>query len=724
MFASWGALAYRHRIPVLILVVLAVVAGGTWGLGVFDRMGTGGYEAPGSEAAHAQDVIADEIGAQGDLVVLYQAPHGTTVDDRALGQKINRTLDKLPDDAVTKVTSYWRTPIPQLATPDRTTGLATINLRGDDVGTKIDSYERIEDQLQVEGVTTDVAGEIPLQMSMEERATDDLKRAEAVSMPIVLILLVIIFGSVVAAALPVLVGGLAVFGALGLLRVISLFADVNVFALNVASLLGLGLAIDYGLFIVGRFREEFGTGRGTAESLRRTVASAGRTVAFSATLLIIALAGLTLFPQEFLKSLSYGGMSAVGLAAVISLTVLPALLGMLGPKVDTLSVPWRRRDANGRGWRRFADGVMRRPLLTAVPILAILAALGAPFLLGAQFGTPDERMLPAEDESRQAIEKLREEFPAMSDTGIDVVVRGDAGPAELQRFMGEIKDIPGVRDVSPAGQGDGVVLLNAGLEGDPYGTESNHAVEDVRALSPPGDTEVLVGGPTALNWDSLQATVEQLPWVAGLLIGATLVFMFLAFGSVLLPVKAVIMSALSLSATFGVLTWIFVDGHGTDLLNVTPSPMEVGIVVLMASVVFGLSTDYEVFLLSRMVEARANGASTAEAVRTGLARTGRMITAAALLLIVVTGAFAFGSVTVMRLVGVGLIFALALDATVVRMVLVPAVLRLMGSAAWWAPGPMRRLQQRAGLSESEPSELETVDNPADPVDNSVSGNTR
>ncbi|GAA4865289.1 MMPL family transporter [Saccharopolyspora cebuensis] len=710
MFASWGSFAFRHRRVVLIAILLAVIGGGTWGLGVFDRMSQGGYEAPGSEAVAAADLAEQAQGTSGDLVVVYQAPDGRTIDEPQYAQDINRVLGDLPPDAVSGVTSYWQLPAPQLANDDRTAGIASVELAGADMAAKTASYEKVADSFEVAGLDSHVAGMIPMQASVEEHATSDLVMAEAVSLPITLVLLVLIFGGLVAASLPVLVGGLAVFGSLGLLHLVSLFSDVNVFAVNVASLLGLGLAIDYGLFIVGRFREEMSTGMATGEAVRRSVASAGRTVAFSATLLVIALGGLTLFPQSFLKSLAYGGMAAVGLAAVISLTVLPAMLGMLGPRIDKLAVPWRknRPATDDNGWSRFATKVMKRPLLTAVPIVAVLGVLAAPFF-NVQFGTPDERMLPEGDPSRQAIETLRAEFPAMSDNGIQVVLDGTAAPADVQRFTEEVGAVDGVTQVAPSAQQGEVTVLSAGIQGDPYGDQANAAVEAIRDLPAPAGSEVLVGGPTALNVDSLQATAEALPLVAAVLIGATLVLMFFAFGSILLPVKAVVMSALSLLATFGVLTWIFVQGHGAELIGVTPSPLEVGIVVLMASVVFGLSTDYEVFLLSRMVEARAGGASTEEAVRVGLSRTGRMITAAALLLIVVTGAFAFSQVTIMRFVGIGMIFALALDATVVRMILVPAVLKLMGRSAWWAPGPLQRMQQKAGIHESEDQrELESV----------------
>jgi RND superfamily putative drug exporter len=348
-------------------------------------------------------------------------------------------------------------------------------------------------------------------------------------------------------------------------------------------------------------------------------------------------------------------------------------------------------------------------VLVVVPLLVGLLVLAAP-IRGVHFGETDERVLPAAEPARQAIETLKADFPALSSAGIQVVLRGTRGDAPekdaTEDFAARLERVRGIAEVTPAGSGDEVVVFTATPAAtDPFSDAARDSVADIRALRPPADTELLVGGATARNVDSLEATADRLPLMIGLLVGATLVLMFLAFGSILLPIKAVVVSALSLTATFGILVWIFQDGHGAGLLQVTPAPLEVGIVVLMAAVVFGLSTDYEVFLLSRMVEARTRGATTAEAVTTGLARTGRVISAAALLLIVVTGAFALSSVTTMRFVGVGMIIALVLDATVVRMLLVPAVLRLMGDAAWWAPGPMRRLQERAGLAEYAGEEL-------------------
>ena len=711
MFAAWGAWVARFRWPVLAVTMAAVVGAGVWGSGVFGQLSEAGYNDPGSESTRAEQAVRSVLGShRGDVIVIY-APVSGTVDDAVLQQRVENRLTALPRTDLSGWTSYWSGHAPQYAAADRSSAVAVLELTGDDDAAKLEAFRAIKGRLDIEGARTLVAGGAAFADATATRSTRDLAVAEVVSLPIVLVLLLFVFGSLVAAALPVLVGGAAVLGSLGVLHAIALHHDVNSFAVNVASLLGLGMAIDYGLFMVSRFREEQGFRRMPAEAVRRTLATAGRTVAFSATLLMIALAGLLLFPQGFLKSLAYGGLAAVALAAILSLTLLPAVLTILGPRVDRLPVRLRRRTTGpaGAGWARLAGLVLRRPVLVAVPLLAGLLLLAAP-IRGVQFGETDERALPASEPARQAIEALKADFPALSSAGVQVVLRGTAGTEPdaqaVLAFAAAVQKVSGVVAVNPAGAGRDVRVLRATLANrDPFSAAARDAVRGIRALPAPPRAEVLVGGTTARNVDSLDATAEQLPLMTGLLIGATLLLMFLAFGSVLLPIKAVVLSALSLSATFGALVWIFQDGHGAGFLGVTPAPPEVGIVVLMAAVVFGLSTDYEVFLLSRMVEARTRGASTVEAITTGLARTGRVISAAALLLIVVTGAFALSTVTTMRFVGVGMIIALVLDATVVRMLLVPALIGLLGDAAWWAPRLLRRLQHRAGLSEYAGEEL-------------------
>ena len=715
-FAGWGARVYRHRLGTLLAVVIVTLLGGLWGSGVTDRLSRGGFGDPDSESARAAAVTERALGPQGEMAVVYTAPPGATVDDPSVAEAVTDTLAALPPDAVRGSVSYWSTGAPQLVNPDHTRGLAVVTLSGSDSADRLDAYERIAGRLAPPGIDIQVAGTTPVDQAVNEATAADLTRAESVSLPVVLVLLTMVFGSLVAACLPVAVGLLAIAGSLAVLRVVALGVEVNAFAVNIVTLLGLGLAIDYGLFMVGRFREELARGLSTGEAVQVTVATAGRTVAVSATLLVVALSGLLLFPQGFLKSLGYGGMAAVALAAAAALTLLPAALGMLGHRVDKLRV-WRpkrgRHAVAAQGWERLARAVMRRPLLVAVSITAGLLVLSAP-MFGAQFGQLDQRALPQTNPARVAADAVQRDFPGFTDNATTIVLQGATGPPAPQAVEQVIRNVaalPGVAAVAPAKAGGDVVTLSATLRDDPLAAKARRTVDDMRALPDPAATRVLVDGPTAQGADGLAAIAETLPWMAALLIGATTVMLFLAFGSVVLSVTAVLTSALSLGATFGVLVWVFSDGNGADLLGVTPAPLEAGVVILMAAIVFGLSTDYEVFLLSRMVEARTHGATTTQAVITGLARTGRVITTAALLLIVVTGAFAFSSVSTMRFIGVGMILALVLDATVVRMLLVPALLRLLGEAAWWAPRPLRKRQQRVGRHEAEPSGQETPRRP-------------
>ena len=718
MFASWGAFVYRRRRWVLALVVLATVGSGLFGLGLFDRLSQGGFDDPASQSSQAARVVQQNFGRTGgDVLAVYTAPEGKRIDDPAIAGRIRDRLAALPPDHVAAVTSLWTTAAPQLIDRSGTRGLAVVTLVGDSDSAVLNSFAKVKQDFNVDGVQVALAGSAPVGTEVNERTAADLTRAESVSMPVVLVLLLFIFGGLIAASLPLVVGVLTIFGSIGVLRLLSLAVPVNSFAVNVVTLIGLGLAIDYGLFTVSRFREELAAGRSTSAAVSRTVATAGRTVLVSATLLAVAMSGLLLFPQDFLKSLGYGGMAAVGMAALIALTVLPAILAMLGPRIDFLSVPGRSRrrvgDARLDGvWGRLAGWVMRRPALVAVPIVLVFAALIVP-LGGARFGDVNERALPEDSPARTATELVNAQFPALTAEKATLVISG-ANPQQLATIAANAGTVRGGGKAQPEQSDAAVTVLSVPLGDNGNGAPTRQeVVQELRALPSPPGTTLLVGGKTAASMDSLAALTATLPWMVLLLVSATFVLMFLAFGSVVLPLKAVLMSALGLGSTLGVLTWIFSDGHLAGLVGITPGPMEAGVMVLMAAIVFGLSTDYETFLLSRMVESRAKGASTRAAVRAGIAQTGGVISAAALLLVVVTGAFAFSDVATMRFLGLGLIFALALDATVVRLMLVPAVIALLGDVTWWAPKWMLRLQERASLAEHEPPVAD--DPPTQPI---------
>lgn len=696
MFNSLGRFVARRRILVLVasVLVMAVIslAGSLFG----NPFGQGGFEDPDSGWATAERLEQEAYGrdALGDVVVTYHAPEGTSVDDPAFQDPIRASLDAIraehPDE-VTGVTSFVFNQSPALVNRDEGVAVASIQIAGEEEEI-LQNFRVIEDQIDVPGIETDVAGVQAVAGALQDGMDDDLVRAELIALPLVFLLLVVVFGGVVAAVLPVAVGVLTILGSLGALQLLSLINPVNSFAQNVVTLIGLGLAIDYGLFVVSRFREEMAEGYPPDAAVRRAVATAGRTVVFSGVMVGVTLSGLLIFPQEFLKSIAYGAIAAVILAAALSVTLLPAVLVLLGHRVDMLGFKrlqrHRTREEVENGmFGRVADFSMKRPVAVAVPVVVVLVALIIPFS-GVKFGGINETYLPPDNPTRVAQEQYDQNFPGTRTDPVKLVVLGSDG-GTLSQIRSAANEAPGLtgpfefaRSGQQDAQGRDVVVLQTGV------VDRNAAADTVDYLQTfpiPAGTEVYVGGNPAMERDSIEALVDGLPWFILYVLITTTILMFLAFGSLVLPIKAAIMNLLGLGATLGVLTWIFVDGHLSDLLGFTPGPLTSPVVVLLVAITYGLSTDYEVFLVSRMVEARTRGASTAVAIRNGVAHTGRIITSAALILIVVTGAFAFSDIVMMKYIAFGMIAALILDATVIRMLLVPAVMQLLGPDNWWAP---------------------------------------
>ncbi len=702
MFETLGRVAYRRRWWVITAAIAFLAFAGVWGTGVFGSLTGAGFDDPASDSARAAQRAAAELGRDdADVVVLYRS-EDRTVDDPAFRQAVTGTLGALPATVVERATTYYSTGAPALVSADRHATYAVLVLRGDEEQ-RTEGLESIEGALSAPGMETQVGGQVTVGRDIEERIGADIARAEMLSMPVLLVLLVIIFGSVVAAGLPLAIGVLAILGAFTALRLFTLVTDVSVFAVNVITILGLGLAIDYGLFVVGRFREELRRGLSTEEAVVRTMATAGRTVAVSGLTVAIALAGLLIFPQVFLRSMGFGGMAAVLVAMVAALTLLPALLSVLGPRVDALSVRRPRpARADGEGpWARIARSVMRRPVVYAVSVVAVLLALGLPFLRVA-FGGIDARALPAGTESRVVGETLARDFPGADTSPVEAVVTlpAGAGPAALRTWVDAAGAVDGVTAATVTGQAGTTARVRLDLAGDPISTGSREVVRTLRALPPPPGGEVLVGGRTAELVDLLASIGSLLPWMALIVGGTTFVLLFLAFGSVVLPVKALLMNVLSLSASFGAIVWIFQDGNLSGLLDFTPTgTLEATQPILVLAIVFGLSMDYEVFLMSRIKEQYDRSGDNTAAVATGLQRTGGLVTSAALLLIVVIGAFSLSGITFIKLIGVAMIIAIVIDATVVRALLVPATMRLLGRANWWAPAPLRRLHARVGFAE-------------------------
>lgn len=712
MFNSLGRFVAHRRVIILVFLVLVMAAISVAGSMFGKSFGQGGFEDPDSGWATAEQLEREAYGrdALGDVVVTYHAPDGTTVDDPAFLDPIRSSLDTITSEypeQVTGVTSYVYNQSPALVNRDEGLAVASIQIAGEEEEI-LQNFRAIEAAIPVDGIDTDIAGLQPVAGALQDGMDDDLVRAELIALPLVFILLIVVFGGVVAAALPVAVGVLTILGSLGALQLLTLLTPVNSFAQNVVTLIGLGLAIDYGLFVVSRFREEMAEGYTPEAAVRRSVATAGRTVVFSAVMVGVTLSGLLIFPQAFLKSVAYGAIAAVILAALLSVTLLPAVLMLLGRRVDTLGFKrmqrHRTREQVENGlFGRVADFSMRHPVAVAVPIVVVLVALIIPFS-GVKFGGINETYLPPDNTTRVAQEEYDQNFPGMRTDPVKLVVTGSDSQtlSQIRSDANQAPNLTGPFEFARSGQQDNqgrdVTVLQTGLVDRNDATE---AVDYLQSFPIPADTEVHVGGNPAMEVDSVDALMDGLPWFVLYVLLATTILMFLAFGSLVLPIKAAIMNLLGLGATLGILTWIFVDGNGAGLLGFTPGPLTSPVVVLLMAIIYGLSTDYEVFLVSRMVEARERGVKTAAAIRSGVANTGRIITSAALILIVVTGAFAFSEIVMMKYIAFGMIAALVIDATVIRMLLVPAVMQMLGTDCWWAPAWMKRVQQRLGLGEAD-----------------------
>jgi RND superfamily putative drug exporter len=692
-----------------------------FGLGVFDSLSDGGFDDPDSESSRALAAERDVFGSRGADVVAVYSSDRLGVDEPEFRDAVTGTLAALPEDAVARVVSYYDTPDPSLVGADGRTTRVILTLDGDTQDAKSQSWDAVADELDAPGLRTDIGGEWAVYGDVNEQVSEDIARAESLSMPIVFLLSLLIFGSVVAALMPTLVGAIAVLGAFAVVRLLTGVTDVSVFSINVITLLGMGLAIDYALFVVSRFREELAAQPDESRpsvnrAVARTMASAGRTVLFSGLIVAASLASLLIFPQNFLRSMGYGGVAAVLVAMTAALTVLPALLAVLGRRLELGRMPWRRGrrttvSAQGEhgAWARVAHSVMRRPVSYLLVITVALLALAAPFA-GARWGSVDERVLPADMPSRVAADLQADQFGGQ--TASARIVLSGADEAETRDYVQEIQGLDGVRSVRPLAteQADGepVTLLEATWAGNGQSEASQDLVRDIRGIDPGEGAEALVGGPTAQAVDLVDSVGDRLPWMGLVVVVVMLVLLFVAFGSVVLPLKAVVMTAVSIGASFGVVTWIFQEGHLSGPLGFTsPGYLDVTQPILMLAILFGLSMDYEVFLLSRVREEwdRRQDASTGTrdrntaAVAAGVQRTGRIITSAALLLAVVIGGFATSGIVFLKMIGVGMLVAVLLDATVVRALLVPATMRLLGRANWWAPGPLRRWWERHGHRE-------------------------
>ncbi len=706
MFDALARFADGNARRIGIFAILFFILAGAIGGGVASRLDPYGADDPATETVQAREQLQDAgLRVPAVLAVVEDAPVAAA-SSRARVEALERSVRRRAD--VESVTGYYDTRSPAFVSRDGQSSYFAISLKPTGDKELQEAGGEIADRLAANpGVV--VGGFAVAQEQVNKQVEKDLKMAEMLAFPLLFLLSLLFFRSLVAAVLPLMIGGLAIVGTFLILRLASEFGSISIFALNLTTALGLGLAIDYSLFIVSRYREEIARSGPGLAAMRRVLATSGRTVFFSSLTVAAALASLLVFPQRFLYSMGLGGALVALFAALISLTVLPAVLTLLGSRVNAGAPKFLQRraeadtevDENGF-WYRLSRFVMRRPLPVATLSALLLIVMGLPFL-GIKFNTVDPSVLPESASARQAYDTVSERFPPYHETPIWVSVDG-GGPGAAASVAAAVERVPGVAEVLPPQRLRGGVSAIQAVSANPFvSAASQETVKGIRAIPPPAGASVLVGGASADFIDFQSSLSSHLPIALAIVIVATLVILFLMTGSVILPIKSLIMNFLNLSAVFGLLVLIFQDGRLEGFLDYSsPGAIEQTMPILLFAVAFGLSTDYAVFLLSRIKEARDNGASDSECVAIGLERTGRIVTAAALLFAVAMGAFATSQIIFIKENGVGTALAVLIDASIVRALLVPSLMELLGKWNWWAPAPLRRLHDRFGISEQAP----------------------
>jgi putative drug exporter of the RND superfamily len=712
-----GSFLVRHSKLALFGFISLILLSSVWGFQSFGQLKAGGYENPYSDSTKVMDILTETYEeSTPEVVIVVDFEAG--VDAESSATSTNNLVEELRDvSGVDSVDSYYSLGRPaSLISDDGNATYVFVDVK-DDV-TQATVAAGIADQFsgQYETAQVYVAGFATVTASINSVIEHDLARTEAIAVPLTIVLLVFVFGSLMASGLPLLVGGLAIIGSFFFVWVSTQFTDTSVFALNLITGLGLGLGIDYALLMVNRFREERAAGKSVADATIRTVESAGRTVLFSGLTVAIVLGSLFFFPQYFLKSFALGGVVVVLLSVAAALIALPAMLNLMGDRVNK----WRiiKRDLTPKesgAWGNIARFVMKRPV--SVLLVATLALGGlASLSVNAQFGQVDDRILPQSEPAAIASNVIRDRFTAKEGSPIEIILEG-ASDQQVEQYvlaLSELDHIVSVRSsVGFAAEGAMLPQFGPGIETYANGDYQRvTAIHDIDSRSPEGvaitdairaietsDFDVLVGGSAAVYTDSQRGIEEQLPNALIWIVVSTLVLLFLFTGSVLLPIKAVLLNILSLGATIGFITWGFLDGSIRWLVGdfYVTGNIDTSSTVLIAVVAFGLSMDYELFLLSRIKEQHDAGASTEDSVANGLQRSGRIITAAALVLAFSFGAFATSGVTIMKALGLGIAFAILVDATIVRALLVPALMKLFGKANWWAPKWMQAIYKKVGL---------------------------
>jgi RND superfamily putative drug exporter len=750
MFAAWGHFVYRFRwatlgisAALMALSVIVTAAGGD--------LHSGGIIQT-SESGRAAELIKDELprSTGTSFTVVFASPT-MLVTDPAFKAAVDKALKPMRDDARVQSVLTAFDPGPQasaLVSKDQHKAVAVVAVKDDNVAAQ-KYYVELRNKIVSDTLSAEATGYLAINHDFNTILEADLQRAEFVSLPLALILLLLVFGTLLAAMLPLGVGVLAVVGGIAATFALSHSTDVSQYALNIVTLIGLGVAIDYSLFIVNRFREELARGLSVDDAVARAMSTAGRAITFSGITVAIGLGGMFFYQGTFLSSMGYAGALVVAIAVFYGLTFLPAVLALLGPKVNILRLSelWRRvrrrpvtAAATGPGfWHRLALAVMARPVAVLLPVLAVILLAGSPFL-HLRLANGDVDMLPPSAESRVAYHTLLEQFPGQDQNQFQVVVHYTNGSDPLSAdnvnalydLSRRIAALPGILRVAsivdvdpsiakpqyaamyanrlalpPAIQegvkqsiGKDIAVLTAFSAKPIPSDEARAQLKEIRAIAPPPGAELLVTGFTAYDVDAINFILGKTPLAVGFVVIATYLVLFLLLGSVLLPLKAVLMNFLSISASFGAMVWIFQDGHLSSWLNFVPTSLDPTLPVITFCIVFGLSMDYEVLLLSRMQEEYLRTGDNRHAVAEGLEKIGRLITGAAAIMVGVFLAFALADVIIIKAIGLGMAIAVAIDATLVRALVVPATMRLLGDLNWWAPRPLARLYRRLGLGEA------------------------
>lgn len=695
MFSAIARLVLRRRKAALFGFIALVIAAGAIGSMAFSKLDSGGYSDPNSESARAYEYLTDNFDVKDPMVVLVLDSGSKGLADPgvvASAAKLEAEIKKIEN--VSETLSYWTAgQSPTLRSNDGNAAFLFVYSPSTDFAEAGELGKTIQKRFDGKygNLTVYASGGGVITHAINSKISKDLALAEAISIPLTFILLAFVFGALVASAMPLVVGLSAILGGFFLIYIFTLFTDVSVYALNLITGLGLGLGIDYALLIVNRFREELDSGKEVDEAVFTTVTTAGKTVFYSGLTVLVTLGSLMLFPLSFLKSFGYAGISVVILSVSAALIPLPAILAILGRRINKGVV---RKSAiihkeEGR-WASTARLVMRRPIPVVLLSLIILGILAAP-IQGMAFGSVDARVLPASDRAAIASQVIADRFSGQEGSPIEVVIPGGANNLEkINSYATALGNVSGILRVNPPQVFGQDVRLTAIQEMSSRTISAEKLIHDLRDVPSPDGT--MIGGAAADFTDTQDGIAHALPWVLGWIAISVFILIFIFTGSIILPLKAVILNVLSLAATLGVLTWIFIDGNLKWLVGdfTTTGTLDTGTTILVAVVVFGLSMDYEIFLLSRIRDEHVAGKSNTEAVAAGLQKSARIITAAALLLAVVFAAFVTSGVTSIKLLGFGVAFAVLLDATLIRALLVPALMRLFGERNWWAPKSLKR----------------------------------